>query len=79
MIRDKLPVSALPAASDAVARASELGHSIQVEQMRQLSRKVYATPCRHCFRLVIISDMPSLGWKAGGSATFEACDGGADY
>jgi hypothetical protein len=75
MSADKLPADALVAAASVTMQASDNGHDVGDEpRWRRLSRRVYAAPCQRCERLVIVSDMPSLGgWKAGGTATTAVC------
>ncbi len=61
-------------AAEATMTAVDFGHDLDDEpRWRRLSRRVYAVPCARCERLVVISDVPSVGWKAGGSATTALC------
>jgi hypothetical protein len=74
-----LPQDALSAAAEAVSRASALGHDVQVERWRELSRgKMFGTTCANCLQGVfLIAGTGAGSWVAGGQCLHESCLGPA--
>jgi hypothetical protein len=74
MSPEEQPAAALPVAAAAIVDAIDLGHRLDYSRWRRLGTRVFAVPCEYCDRLVMVYDVPSVGWKAGGTATTAFCD-----
>ena len=73
MIPEEMPAGALPVAAAAIVDAIELGHRLDYSRWRRLATHMFAVPCEYCDRPVEVSEVPSVGWRAAGTATTEGC------
>ena len=67
-----IPAEGRSGMAAAVAAARALGHRPRVTAWRKLSRRMFATWCQDCGKMLWIARQPD-GWRMGGSATFEGC------